>query len=407
MPASPSSSPSDRSPPPWSWLESLPGPRLIELASGESRFDAAAIERLRAHAPPEVVRLAIELVETRRRAASRLVDADRLLLDRVGTEQATSTDVARWKARRFAAAGLGRVLDLCCGIGGDAMGLALEGIAPILVDRSRARLIAARHNVEVVGGRRPSAILGDVESLVSDLPTMPVHLDPDRRASGRRSVRLEDMSPGPSFLRSLVERGGPGAVKLAPGVDLEALPSGELEGIQRGPEVVQVVLWIGALAEGVRRATVVPIGTTAAIRTFEGTPVDLPIGPTAPILHTTDPVVERVGLLGTLARTHGLTAPHEHAGFLTGPETTAAAATPWLVPHRLIEEGAGRIEDVRGWLRQQPEGTVVVRTRGVRDGARWQRAFPGRGPVRYQLFVTREGRSVRARLARALADDPG
>jgi len=102
---------------PWSWTETTPGRALLAATSAVEELTPAAIERLRRLADAETARRAIEIVDARRRAKERIEHAEELLLDRAGAEMATSTDVARWKARRFAESGARRVLDLCAGIG--------------------------------------------------------------------------------------------------------------------------------------------------------------------------------------------------------------------------------------------------------------------------------------------------
>jgi hypothetical protein len=350
------------------------------------------VARLRRLGEPDLVRRALELVRARRSAAGRLDDAAHLFLDRAGAEQATSTDVARWKARRFAAIGARRVADLCTGIGGDAIGFALEGIEPVLVDRDPARLAAARRNVARFLGRAPETILADVSAIDLDLP---FHLDPDRRPGGRRTWRYDEIEPGPAVIAAWIARGRPGAVKLGPGVDLAALPPGEVEIIQRGRGLVQAVLWTGALACAPRRATRVDDGAT-----FAAEPAALPIAPAGAFLHEVDPAVERAGLLGALARAHGLAAPHAHAGFLTG---AAPVRSPWLAPARLLAELPGRFDAVRRWLAERGSPRVTVRVRGGADAREWERALRGAGPEALAVHVTRDGMQPRAWVSEAPA----
>ncbi len=371
---------------PWAWTETEAGVALLAAVQAEASRTPAVIARLRMIADRDQVRRAIDLVDARRRAAGRIDDAHHLWLDRIAVEQATSTDVARWKARRFAEFGATRVLDLCTGIGGDAIGLALEGMEPVLVDNDRSRLAAARHNVSHFLGHDPETILGDVTALA--LEDLPYHLDPDRRPGGRRTWRYEEISPGPATIDALIARGAPGAIKLGPGVDHGSLPDGEVEIIQRGRGLVQAVLWIGALARGVRRATRVDDGES-----FAGEPLPLPIGPAGAFLHEVEPAIERAGLLGTLAREHDLTAPHPHAGFLTG---ATAIRSPWLTPARLHVELPGRIESVRAWLRERAAGRVIVRVRGGEDPVPWERALRGQGSPTFVVTITREEQRMRA-----------
>ncbi|MGA1781287.1 MAG: hypothetical protein ACO4CW_13235 [Planctomycetota bacterium] len=99
----------------WRWIREEAGERLLALLVGADRTAPRTIERARRLADPETVRAALSLLDARERARGKLARAEALLLDRVGVEQSTSTDVARYKARRLLAGHTGQVLDLCCG----------------------------------------------------------------------------------------------------------------------------------------------------------------------------------------------------------------------------------------------------------------------------------------------------
>ncbi len=114
-----------------------PDPRPSDLA------------RWRKGHPAEVVSAALRLSAAQRRAQAKFSRASEMWLEPTGLEQSTAEPVARDKAARFAAAPL--AVDLCCGIGSDA--LAIAAYTPVLaVDLSpgmgRRTLWNARiHNV--------------------------------------------------------------------------------------------------------------------------------------------------------------------------------------------------------------------------------------------------------------------
>src|SRR5690606_22081237 len=100
---------------------------LDELPPYESAADVVAIvSRLRAagHAP-ELVAAVLTQAKLRGRARAKFgAFAGRMLFTEAGLEQATRLSVAAQHAGRFARAGVARVADLGCGIGGDAMAFA-------------------------------------------------------------------------------------------------------------------------------------------------------------------------------------------------------------------------------------------------------------------------------------------
>ncbi|MDP9363647.1 MAG: class I SAM-dependent methyltransferase, partial [Chloroflexota bacterium] len=83
---------------------------------------------LRRNHPPDRVAAAFALHDLRLRARAKFARADEMVFTRAGLEQASAEAVARHRAVRFR--GVGRLADLCTGIGGDL--IALAGVAPTL-----------------------------------------------------------------------------------------------------------------------------------------------------------------------------------------------------------------------------------------------------------------------------------
>lgn len=364
-------------------LEPECGPLLAALDAAQ---DLATLTRLRRQWPAEIVAAAAELVQARRAAADKFPDAQRLVADREGVEQATGATVARHKATRFAALAPQRIFDLCCGIGGDAM--ALQAVAPVTaVDLSPLRAWMAGRNAGC------ATRVADVTTL--DLRGEALHVDPQRRARGRRAWRFADYRPGPPALRRLLEANRDTALKLGPGVDTESLPGegAEIEFVSDGGALVQAILWCGHLARapGCRTATMLPAGLSLC-----GPP-----GPPPPsggdfqeFLHVADPSLERAGLLGVLCAGLPLAAPVPALGLLT---SAAPVTSPWLRSHRILEQMPWRLRRVRAALERRGAGLITVKTRAAAvDPDVVQRALRGTGAAPFTVFVLRLGHSVQA-----------
>ena len=100
---------------------------LDELEPSAAVDDAVAlVSRLRKQGhPPARVAAVLTQYRLRRKGAVKFGPfAQRMLFTQEGLEQASRLRVAAVHAGRFAAAGLTRVADLGCGIGGDAMAMA-------------------------------------------------------------------------------------------------------------------------------------------------------------------------------------------------------------------------------------------------------------------------------------------
>lgn len=364
----------------------------------------AELTRLRRLGPAELVPYALELAAARRRAAHKLESAATLLADRAGVEQASGTRVARHKARRFAALAPSRLVDLCSGIGGDAIEFAAAlpqtELLAVDLDPSRARM--TEHNA------RCRAAVADVESI--ELGSAAFHCDPARRDErlGTRSWRLADHRPGPSFLAQLAVRGAAGAIKLGPGLALDATPllaEGELEFVSDHGCLVQALLWCGPLARGrgQRSATRLAKDATGAELVATGSPrrLDRVAERIARFLCVPDPALERAGLVAQ--RAASFDGAELAAGLgLVGAETDPA--DPWFAIYEVLEQMPWREERLRDALRAHDAGLVTVRTRDAAvDCDRAARALRGTGDVKLDVFGLRLGRRIVALITRQVA----
>ncbi|HNB60631.1 MAG TPA: class I SAM-dependent methyltransferase, partial [Phycisphaerales bacterium] len=196
----------------WQWLAGPQAHELVERAAATAPTDVAGIERLRRLAAPERVRAAMLLAQARGKARDKWPApvAVRIFADPEGVEMASSARAAAYKAQRLRE-GLNRsgfigrtrepmVLDLCSGIGGDAMALAqCSDFRVVAVDRDPVRAWMAGLNAgcdSLVRG------LDETSGALANLPdAAAVHLDPARRhqrsdgSRSRRIVSLADHEP--------------------------------------------------------------------------------------------------------------------------------------------------------------------------------------------------------------------
>ena len=407
---------------------SVAGDEALLRAAGEvDAADVAAVERLRRGHAAESVAVALQLVAARRAAAVKFPgDAERLVADVAGVEQATSLAVARHKARRWRDAGVTRVVDLGCGIGGDAMGFVGEGLATAAVDRDPVRAWMAGHNADCSGVIAEAA--GALDAAAA------VHLDPSRRSDTRRLHRLADHDPPPAVVRGVLRRHRDVAVKLSPAVDLEELereygglieaadvnPSAgsvtaqpadlhprfrdsvdvEVEFISEGGRLVQAVRWQGRAVRASRGATLIrgdEVHELVGEPGVSGVPGGPGVAPAGRYLFTVDAAVERAGLMHRL----GLPVVHPRLGLLTADRVVDS---PWLTGFELLHRLPYRPKRVKAWLREYDAGVVEVKTRGKAvDPDVVQRELRGTGPTPFTVFVLRFDRQVVALVTRRVA----
>lgn len=365
----------------------------VEAVADLEAITVAEMAGLRRLAAPQQVARAVELVRARRRAIGKLTDAETWLLDREGLEQASGTLVAQHKARRFRELRVDRVLDLCCGVGGDARELAavLPAADVLAVDLDPLRTMMTAHNA---GCRVEVADVRDVECGAAAL-----HVDPARRVEGGggRSWRLKDHRPGPEFLSPLCSRQAPTAIKLGPGIDFGELPEFdateiEILGTERG--LVQAVVWCGPIAHaaGLRTATRVDRGLS-----FRARPRALPADPTLRrFLVVPEPALERAGLVA--ARVPELA---ELAPGLGLCSVDSPLSDPWFRSFEILESLAWRNDRIASALARLDVGALTVKIRGkVADANAAQRRWQGTGSQPLVLFGFRLGTSSRAIIAR-------
>ncbi|MBX2851725.1 MAG: class I SAM-dependent methyltransferase [Phycisphaeraceae bacterium] len=370
---------------------------LIERAEAVDPADVAAITKLRREYPADVVSVALSLVAARAKAAAKFGElSERLIADVAGVEQASSADVAAYKAQRIAMHlnDQAAVADLCCGIGGDSMALSSAGLSVLAVDRDPLRAWMAVRN----STQRTQGVCADVARLgMNDLP---IHLDPARRdeQSGKRSWRLEDYQPGTGVIGALIDRSPAAAIKLSPGVDLEALPwPGEVEFISDRGRLVQAMLWCGGFAEHDRQATLI---NGADRHHLHGPPTVPSYAPAQRYLYTFDASVERADLIGQLSSKLDAAVVHPRLGLLTSERVIDS---PWVVGFELIERLPWRPKRVKQWLGANDGGLAEVKTRGKAcDPDIEQRRLRGKGATPYTVFVLRFDTKVQALITRRI-----
>lgn len=392
------------------WLRSDAGARALALATAriaKGATELALLDRLRREHTPEQARAVLALLEGRRSARAKFEDAARLFFDRESAEQASAEVVARHTAARFA--GSTRIADLGCGAGGDALALAAH--APVLaVDRDPARLALVAANAEVRA--LPIEVAeGSIEAFELPPDIDAAWLDPARRDDGGRVRDPEQWSPPLSVavrIASSVPRAG---IKVAPGIELSAVPAGlpggvEVEFISHEGTLVEAVLWFGTAVSAPRRATVLPDGAS-----IEGSPDTgtTPIGAPGAYLYDLDPSVGRASLVDVVAPMLHAWRLDEHTAYLSGDEAHDSPFArrfridAWMpfaerrLRDALVNLGVTRVEVMR---RASPVDTNALETRlnralssnGARSGEQHVRtvALTRMGDAHVALIAERE-----------------
>lgn len=361
---------------------------LASLPPSDSTTDAVAlVSRLRrAGHPPARVAAVLTQYRLRRRAVAKFGPfAERMLFTEAGLEQASRLGVAAQHAGRFAAAGLTRVADLGCGIGGDALALAALDLDVLAVERDEPTAALAAYNL--APWSRARVELGDAEEVDLDRVDA-VWMDPARRAGARRLSSPDDWSPSLDSALAIAAR-RPAGIKLAPGMDRALIPDTvEAQWVSDAGEVVEVVLWSGALARpGVRRAALVlgPAGAAELVAADDAP--DVEAGPLGEYLYEPDGAVIRARLIGDLARRIDGRMLDETIAWVSADRLEM---TPFARAFRVLERWPLDVKKVAKALRERGIGTVEIKKRGVDiDPAVFRRQLKPQGPHAATLALTR------------------
>ncbi|HMP79114.1 MAG TPA: class I SAM-dependent methyltransferase [Pirellulaceae bacterium] len=241
----------------WDWLAHPDIDELIvRIAEAEPHEDwTKTVQRLRKQLTADEARQVLEQAELRRRARSKFPMAHRLWLTRRGLEQSTSATIATYKAETLGPAQY--LADLCCGIGGDAMALGQIGHV-LAVDRDTEMATIVNHNLSVTNVNS-YAVRCDVMDQIDLSACDAVHVDPDRRSSGR-TISPDRFDPPLADILARLGRHRAG-IKVAPAshIDADVASDCHREWIGHDRECKQQMLWMNVpdRPSGLRSATVI------------------------------------------------------------------------------------------------------------------------------------------------------
>jgi hypothetical protein len=384
-------------------LMTEPGNRLLAEVAAVPSIRPSDLARFRKQASPVQVSAAIRLIQARNKAALKFEHGHQLWVEPTAVEQATAEPVARHKAERFLCP---LVVDLCAGIGGDALALAARcDVLAVDSDQGMCRRLSFNASVYKVRDRVLS-VRARAETFAIPAGAW-LHLDPDRRTSGAKRARsLDEYAPAPEFWKSAICRVAAGAIKLGPASDFAkhfSDPEFEVELISLRGECKEATVWFGELASCRRRATVLPENVSWTDRdgpTGQWTPVVQP----GAFIFDPDPALLRAGLLDGFALEHGLARVADGVDYLTGERLIA---TPFLSAFHVLDILPLDLKRLRRLIAASGIGTLEIKVRGADVAPETlRRQLPLGGERTATLLVFGGSGPVRAVLAQRVARSP-
>ncbi|WP_405586388.1 THUMP-like domain-containing protein [Streptomyces sp. NBC_01190] len=360
---------------------------LTALREHDHADDLAVATRLRRTYDAGLVSAALGQARLRQRAVAKFgaADAHRMYFTPDGVEQATRATVAAHRAGRFRALGVGRLADLCGGVGGDAIALARAGIEVLAVDRDPLTCAVAGANAEALGlADRIEVRCADVTG-IDPGPYDAVFVDPARRTGRGRTFDPEAYSPPLSWALTAARTVPFAAVKVAPGIPHEAVPKdAEAEWVSDRGDVKEAALWFGT-EPGAVRATLLPSGATLRAAAMPQDPP--PVRPVGRFLYEPDGAVIRAHLVAAVAAELGGGLIDPTIAYVTADEPRP---TPYAAGYEIGDVLPFNLKRLKALLREREVGTLTVKKRGSAvEPEEVRRRVKPRGPNAATVFLTR------------------
>lgn len=288
--------------------------------------------------------------------------ASTMLFTEVGLEQSSRLAVAALHAGRFRDAGVTSVVDLCCGLGGDAMAMAALGLNVTAVDSDEVTAGAATMNLGTFDHAR---VVHADATTVTVPPEAGVFFDPSRRTGGKKVVDPSEYSPSWDFVLDTCRAAPAAGIKVAPGIDHDHLPEdAEAQWVSHQGTVVEVGLWFGlARRDGVSRS--------ALVATENGNwTIDSPerhmryaeAGPLGEYVWEPDGAVIRSHLIAELADQLSAHLLEPRIAYLTGDTPTM---TPGARCYQVLDTMPYSIKNLQRCVEQLDATSVAIKKRGV------------------------------------------
>jgi hypothetical protein len=387
------------------------------LAADLPDDEMRAIAHLRRWLPPDRASAVVIARRLRRRArrvgrSARFPDwlTEGMLADEALSQQASSFRPAVFKARRLARIAAGRgVVDVCCGMGIDAIAMGLAGLDVEAIDRDPVAVLAARHNAALTD--MPGRVeVGQAQAAEIDPTGRIVHIDPQRRTGRRPAAGPEEYSPPLGQVLALAGRSDGGVVKFAPS-DRDRI-AGDWPGgaawqyVSEGGTCKQLLGWWGPAARNLPTCSAVVLwGDLQApdAETLDAQADPAAVGGPGPVLVEPDAAVRAAGAGDALAARFDL--------WRAGPGlelffARRAPATRLARSFAVLGEAPGRPRDLARALAELDAGLVEVKPVGLRlDTDRLQKQLRQAGGSTITIFWAAMGPAQRCWLCRRLDEN--
>ncbi len=319
--------------------------------------DLALGTRLRREHDADLVAAAVTQNHLRHKASPKFgSDAARMYFTHDALEQSTRASVSAHRASRLVAAGVKRVVDLGCGIGGDLIAFARAGMETRGVELDPVRALISQANLVALG--LPGRIECTDATALKIGADETAFIDPARRSARGRTFNPKDFEPSWEFATAMLAAGA--VVKTMPGIAHRMIPEGaEAEWVSDGGSLVEACLWSPRFATARHRATLLPTGATL---TEADDPGAAPHGGVGAVIYEPDDAVIRAGLVTAVAAQVGGWLLDEHIAYVSA---NAFTATSFARTFEVLAELPFREKALKAALKDRDIGELTIKKRGV------------------------------------------
>jgi hypothetical protein len=341
------------------WLQSEEAQLLCARVDPSLHLHSMSV--LRRLTTPERAAAVYELAWVRAHAARKFPDGAQLFFTKTALEQASHHRVVAHRAAQFS--GAIHIADICCGCGGDLLGLAT--IAPChALDLDEGRIALAQANLQVRGLRdRVEFVCADAQTWELPGSVDAVFFDPGRRASSGRIYDHTAYLPPLTTANAWRRPGRRIAIKCAPGIDYASLPFAHpyaIECVSLDGDLRETVVWLDADYPWRQRATVLDATGTHCIDDTQ-TPAVIACTQPAAYLIEPDVAVIRAGLVQHVAAHVGATMLDPQIAYLTHH---TAIDTPFARIWRVLDVLPFSERQLKTVLKAHDGGAITVKKRG-------------------------------------------
>ncbi|MGV3485279.1 MAG: hypothetical protein ACO1RT_12740 [Planctomycetaceae bacterium] len=355
---------------------------IEELAS--KPITATTVLALRRQIGEDAARELLEIAKLQPKAIKKFGDGVWMATAR-SVEQASHHLVAAYKASLM---GDRIVVDLCGGIGGDAMGFARRG-AVITVDLDPQMTRMAAENLRSIQAAQAIAVCADATTYISAAELASrgagLHIDPDRRPGERRLSAPEEYQPSLAAMSTMLDAASASLVKLAPAAVLNETVSDRyhrqwisLAGTVREQMILGgECLDAAGLRPGTRSAVrLMKDGSQAIFKTDCRNLDQYCNSVPSPLNYIVDidPGVRAAGLSAAFAESHNLFCLGDPSGFFTSD--SLPAASPLMQRFECLWSGPADKKLIRKQIASRGLRVQVAKVRGTdHDPARFLKSL--------------------------------